>query len=105
MEMAAVHDKLSNQARFILAVIAGKLTISKRKKADVVMDMRKMEFKPIPKVAKKPDTSNEPEGDEEEELHDASAAEVGRDTGQPVFKLVECYPTTDCKSPQTLITA
>lgn len=82
-EMAAIHDKLSNQARFILSVIAGHLVISKRKKADVVMEMRKMDFKPIPKVAKKPDGTSPDEDveEEEEEIIDADESMVGRDTG------------------------
>lgn len=83
-EMSAVHDKLSNQARFILAVIAAKLVISRRKKADVVADMRAMDFKPIPKLPKKPDSSNEPEGEEEEEeeVVNAGKDQVGRDSGE-----------------------
>lgn len=78
-----MHDKLSNQARFILSVIAGQLIISKRKKAAVVMDMRKMEFKPIPKVAKKPDGTSPDEDieEEEEEVQDADDSMVGRDSG------------------------
>lgn len=63
-------DKLSNQARFVQMIITRELVVSNRKKADVVAELRKKEFKPIPKVAKKKavgDIEEEVDEDEEEE--------------------------------------
>ena len=44
-------EKLSNQARFIQMIIDGKLVVSKKKKKDLVLELRQKDFKPIPKVA------------------------------------------------------
>ena len=43
--------KMSNQARFILEIIDGKLVVSKKRKADLVTELRQKGFKPIPKVS------------------------------------------------------
>jgi DNA topoisomerase-2 len=43
-------EKLSNQARFIKMIIDGKLVVSKKKKAVLMAELRKLNFKPFPKV-------------------------------------------------------
>lgn len=43
-------DKLSNQARFVQMIVDGKLVVSKKKKADLVEELKKKGFKAIPKV-------------------------------------------------------
>jgi DNA topoisomerase-2 len=50
-EMQKELDKLSNQSRFIQMIIDGKLTVSKKKKAVLVAELHKLNFKPIPKLA------------------------------------------------------
>ena len=77
-------ERLSNQARFVLAIISKELIIEKRRKADIVADMRKQGYKPIPKLPKKPDEveagANE---SEDEEVPDAQEAGA-KDTGEPL---------------------
>lgn len=43
-------EKLTNQARFIKMIIDGKLVVSKKKKAVLMAELRKLNFKPFPKV-------------------------------------------------------
>ena len=50
-EMQRELEKLSNQARFIRMIIDGKLTVSKKKKAVLVAELQKLDFKRFPKVA------------------------------------------------------
>lgn len=50
-ELQKELDRLSNQSRFIKMVIDGDLVIAKRKKKDLVAELRKLNFKPFPKVA------------------------------------------------------
>lgn len=67
-ELQRELEKLTNQARFVLMIIDGKLSISKKKKAVLIAELKKLNFKPFPKVedATK-DGEIEPvvEGDEE----------------------------------------
>lgn len=51
-QLNAELDKLSNQARFVQMIIDDKLIISKRKKTDIVDELRQLKFKAIPKVVK-----------------------------------------------------
>ena len=44
-------EKLSNQARFIQMIIDGKLVVSKKKKKDLVAELKQKGFKPFAKVA------------------------------------------------------
>lgn len=73
-EMQKELDKLSNQSRFVKMIIDGKLVVSRKKKAVLVQELRKLNFKPIPKVieAKKQgefeEAMEDNEADEEPEL-------------------------------------
>lgn len=44
-------EKWSNQARFIQMIIDGKLIVSKKKKVDLIAELRQKGFKAIPKIA------------------------------------------------------
>jgi DNA topoisomerase II len=44
-------DKLNNQARFIQMIVDKQLVVSNRKKADIVNDLRKHNFRPFAKIA------------------------------------------------------
>jgi DNA topoisomerase-2 len=52
-------------------IVDKKLVVSGRRKADIVADLRKFDYKPIPKVAKL--KSTEQENEEEEEQEEAGA--------------------------------
>jgi DNA topoisomerase II len=43
-------DKLSNQARFIKMIIDRELNISKKKKAVLITELKKLNFKPFAKI-------------------------------------------------------
>lgn len=51
-ELTLVFERLSNQARFIQMFIKGQIKISNCETAEIVRDLRKLEFRPFPKVAK-----------------------------------------------------
>lgn len=57
---------LGNRQRFILMVIDGKLKVAKRKKADIIADLKRLKFDPIPKRKTTTKGSDE-EGDESDE--------------------------------------
>ncbi|KAH0838728.1 DNA topoisomerase II [Lanmaoa asiatica] len=51
-ELQLQFEKLSNQARFVKMIIEKELVVSNRKKVDIMADLRKLKFRPFPKVAK-----------------------------------------------------
>ena len=75
-EMEAQLDKLNNQARFINMIIKGELVVSKKKKAVLVAELRKLKFKPIPKVADAKKELETEEVVEEEETSESDDAET-----------------------------
>lgn len=56
-------DKWSNQARFIQMIIEGKLVVSKKKKADLVAELKSKGFMPFSIAS----SANKMEEDEEED--------------------------------------
>ncbi|KAA1105844.1 DNA topoisomerase 2 [Puccinia graminis f. sp. tritici] len=82
-DLTLMYERLSNQARFVLMIIEKKLVVSNRKKAEIVAELRKLEFRPFP-VKAKPKTAGDPdqadeEGVEEEEVADLKAAGTAGD--------------------------
>ena len=49
-ELEFMFERLSNQARFILMIVDKKLVVSGRRKADIVSELKSLNFKPIPKI-------------------------------------------------------
>ncbi|GAA5960302.1 hypothetical protein JCM3765_002536 [Sporobolomyces pararoseus] len=72
-ELEIIHDRLSNQARFIQCIIKKEITLSNRKRADLVAELRKKDFRPFPKVAKAQVAAAVDENGQEEEDPDAEA--------------------------------
>ena len=68
-ELQTASEKLTNQARFIQMIVDKQLVVSKRKKADIVIDLRKHGFRPFPKVAvaKEAGESQDAQEDEDED--------------------------------------
>nr|GAT45321.1 DNA topoisomerase II [Mycena chlorophos] len=73
-ELQLAFEKLTNQARFVQMIVDGELVVSKRKKADIVVDLRKHKFRPFPKLKKakeagedEPVLEQEHESDDEDE--------------------------------------
>lgn len=67
-ELAHEWTKLDNKARFILAVVKGEIIINKRKRADLIQELKKKNFTPIYK--KKTLTESKPEDEDEESEQD-----------------------------------
>ncbi|KAK0554735.1 DNA topoisomerase 2 [Tilletia horrida] len=69
-ELKMRYERLSNQARFVKMIIDRELIVSNRKRKDIVVDLRKHNFRPFPKqvkavVAADVDQNVEPEEQEE----------------------------------------
>ncbi|SPO27638.1 probable DNA topoisomerase II [Ustilago trichophora] len=62
-QLKLAYDRLSNQARFVQMIISRELVVSNRKRADIVAELRKKEFRPFPKQGKAA-IAAEPEDDE-----------------------------------------
>jgi DNA topoisomerase-2 len=66
-EMQRELTKMSNQSRFIQMIIDGKLTVSRKKKAALVAELKKLDFKPFPKVAEAKNAGEQEEAQEDDE--------------------------------------
>jgi DNA topoisomerase-2 len=67
-ELNKQFERLSNQARFVQMIITKDLSVSNKKKAAIVAELRSLKFKPIPKTKKqKEEGETEPSLDEEDE--------------------------------------
>ncbi|SCV70341.1 BQ2448_1735 [Microbotryum intermedium] len=77
-ELTNMHEKLSNQARFITMMISKpkQLTLDNRSQADIVKELRAKGFRPFPKVQK---AAVAGAADAEEVVEDADA-EAGQDS-------------------------
>jgi len=76
-ELQTQLDRLNNQARFIQMIVNKQLSVSNRKKGDIVHELRKLSFRPFPKVSKAKaageteDAIPDPDEESEEEGTDA----------------------------------
>jgi DNA topoisomerase II len=70
-------DKLTNQVRFVQMIIKKELSVSGRKKLDVIRDLKSKGFTSFPKVAKPAAEAGEPEEAAEED--DDSGSDNGYD--------------------------
>jgi len=66
-ELQTQFEKLTNQALFVKMIVDKQISVSNRKKADIVIELRKKEFRPFPKVAKAKASGEAEEAEEEEE--------------------------------------
>lgn len=66
-------EKFTNQARFVKMIVDKQLTVSNRKKADIVIELRKKEFRPFPKISKAKAVGEEEVAVEEEEEQGADS--------------------------------
>lgn len=75
-DLTLQYERLSNQARFVLMIVNKELNINNRKKADVVAELRKREFRPFPRKDKSRNIGDPDAADEEEvaDLADAGTA-------------------------------
>lgn len=84
-------DRLSNQARFVQMIIKKELSVSNKKKAVIVQELRDLDFRPFPKGGPKPVTAGEtaPTLEEEEEEDQGSDADYDYLLGMAIWNLTE----------------
>lgn len=66
-ELERQYERLSNQARFVDMIIKKELVVSNKKKADLCTELRKLEFRPFPKVRKAKDAGEDQEAQDDDE--------------------------------------
>lgn len=93
-ELQLQFEKLSNQARFVQMIIEKQLVVSNRKKADIMAELRKLNFRPFPKVSKAKaagETEDVVNADEEEqEAGDVpGATDYDYLLGMPIWSLTK----------------
>ncbi|KAF8060944.1 DNA topoisomerase II [Lyophyllum atratum] len=81
-EIQTAFEKLTNQARFIQMIVDKQLIVSNRKKADIVVDLRKHEFRPFPKAANAKKAGETEDAQEDEDDDDDEEASGGAGKGK-----------------------
>lgn len=81
-------EKFTNQGRFVKMIVDKQLSVSNRKKADIVAELRKKEFRPFPKVSKAKD-SGETEDVVEEEEDQGSDSDYDYLLGMAIWSLTK----------------
>jgi len=79
-------EKLTNQGRFIQMIIDKKLNVSNRRKADIVADLRKHEFRAFPKNKLAKEAG---EGEEVAEGDDGVMSDFDYLLGMPIWSLTK----------------
>lgn len=69
-EIQTAFEKLTNQARFIQMIVDKQLVVSNRKKTDIVVDLRKHNFRPFKKVAAAKNAGENEDAAEDDEKED-----------------------------------
>ncbi|KAL9036453.1 MAG: hypothetical protein Q9214_006126 [Letrouitia sp. 1 TL-2023] len=92
-EMNKDLEKYTNQARFIQMIIDGKLVVAKKKKADLIKELKDKNFKPIAKVEvafKEGELEPMADNDEEnEDSTDTGASSYDYLLGMPIWSLTK----------------
>lgn len=96
-ELELVYDRLSNQARFILMIIKKELVLASRKKAEIVAELRKRDFRPFPKVQKAHVVGDvdEADADADEEEEDPQATAGGNSDYDYLLQMALSSLTTE----------
>lgn len=83
-------ERLLNQARFVQMIVDKQIVVSNRKKADIVVDLRKHKFRPFAKVSKAK-AAGEMEDVVEEDEEEASGGDADYDylLGMPIWSLTK----------------
>ena len=95
-ELQTAFEKLTNQARFVQMIVDKQLVVSNRKKADIVVDLRKHKFRPFPKVKSakaagetEPAAEDEDADDAEPDVNGVSLADYDYLLGMPIWSLTK----------------
>ncbi|KAJ6498011.1 DNA topoisomerase II [Mycena vitilis] len=60
-------EKLTNQARFVKMIVDKELIINSRKKAEIILDLKRHKFRPFPKISKAKEAGEQEDALEQEE--------------------------------------
>ncbi|KAI9786268.1 MAG: DNA topoisomerase 2 [Peltula sp. TS41687] len=89
-ELQKALEKMTNQARFIQMIIKGDLVVSRKKKADLVAELKKKGFKPFPKVVEATKAGElEPVVEAEEDETEVGANAYDYLLGMPIWSLTQ----------------
>ena len=92
-ELQTQLDRLNNQARFIQMIVNKHITVSNRKKGDIVHELRKLGFRPFPKVSKAKAAGETeeviPDPDEEEPEDEGTDADFDYLLGMQIWSLTK----------------
>ena len=92
-ELQTQLDRLNNQARFIQMIVNKQLSVSNRKKGDIVHELRKLGFRPFPKVSKAKAAGETeevaPDPDEEEPEEEGTDADFDYLLGMQIWSLTK----------------
>ena len=86
-KMQATWTRLDNKARFIMAVVEGKLVIAKRKKDEIIADLTRLKFTPLPTKAANGTRKAEPTEDDDEESADTAPVSFNYLLSMPLWSL------------------
>lgn len=87
--MQNILDKLNNQARFVQMIVDKELVVSNRKKADIVAELRKLKFRPFPKVTSPKVNENEEKDEDEDEEDLGSDSDYDYLLGMAIWSLTK----------------
>ncbi|KIJ60083.1 hypothetical protein HYDPIDRAFT_177534 [Hydnomerulius pinastri MD-312] len=95
-ELQTQFERLSNQARFVKMIVDKELVVSNRKKVDLMAELRRLKFRPFPKVPKAKAKAGENDDvldrEEEEEAEDegvAGSTDYDYLLGMPIYSLTK----------------
>jgi len=91
-ELQTQLDRLNNQARFIQMIVNKQLSVSNRKKGDIVHELRKLGFRPFPKVSKAKaagETEEVVPDPDEEEPEEGTGADFDYLLGMQIWSLTK----------------
>lgn len=96
-QLSADVTRLSNKVRFILAVVAGELVISRRSKAQLYADLVRMKFDPLPSAGKKGRRQARPSvaGDADDDGADSDGSAADTEDPIPVDGATETGSASD----------
>ncbi|EGO19472.1 hypothetical protein SERLADRAFT_453445 [Serpula lacrymans var. lacrymans S7.9] len=86
-ELQTQFERLSNQARFVKMIVDKELIVANRKKADIISELRKLKFRPFPKVVKAKAAGEAEDAEEEEDETSNTSTDYDYLLGMAIWSL------------------
>jgi len=102
-ELQTQFERLSNQARFVKMIVDKELVVSNKKKTDLMAELRRLKFRPFPKVAKAK-AAGEMEDIVQPEGEDAEAEDVEQEGGSTDYDYLLGMPIWSLTKEKVYIT-